>query len=352
MEPRELCRLFIKHALNALSYRTLALAELDPPIVVIAPDYLADSNYRASLMVAGEADTLEHCSKLFGRDFDSIQDLQVFLQQFPDSSSMISSMTDPSRMVFDVEWKEPLAEQFARYDKDFVSQFGQSFPPSRILEQMILGRMMTANDALFRSSRFGGSPLIDAPTSWQYLLWNYEYNGNVSPADTDARDLLITKSLSLSGSDHGMLSGVSPDVLITLRREGALKDMRKIIQTGIQDIDSATDATLRDVGAQVIRNIDTALSQHDKELQDLSTARKRLFGLDVSRYIVVGSCALASPLVHSLPLGFLLGTPALIGAKRPEELWKEFKQLNTKSEALRRSPTGIMFRHVKRQFGF
>jgi len=197
-----------KTSLNALTYRSLTLADLETPIVVIAPDYLAEDSYRASLMVAGEADTLEHCSKLFGRNFDSTQDLQAFLRQFHDASSMVARMTDPSRMVFDVDWTEPLAEQFARYDKDSVSKFGRSFPPSCILDQMILGRMMTANDAVFRSARFGGSPLIDAPTSWQYLLWNYEYNGNIVPPNTETRDLLINKSLSLSGSDHGMLSGL------------------------------------------------------------------------------------------------------------------------------------------------
>jgi hypothetical protein len=352
MEPRELCRLFIKHALNALSYRGLALADLTPPIAVIAPDYLADNAYRESLMVAGEADTLEHCSKLFGRDFNSIRDLQVFLDQFPDLTSMVASMVDPARMLFDVQWTGPLVDQFARYEKDYVSQFGKSQAPSHVLEQMILGRMMATSDVAFRSARFGGSPLIDAPTSWQYLLWSYEYNGNIPRPDSDVRDLLITKSLSLSGSNHGMLSGIPPEALVELRREGALTDIRNTIRSGIDDINSASDATLKSVGVQVISNIDAALSQHDQELHELSSSRKKFFGLDVSRYVVVGGCALASTLVHSSPFNFLLGAPALIGAKRPEELWKEFKEQNATSKTLRRSPTGIMFRHLKKNFGF
>jgi len=40
--------------------------------------------------------------------------------------------------------------------------------------------------------------------------------------------------------------------LIELRREGALTDVRAIIRTGIEDINSASDATLKEVGEQVI----------------------------------------------------------------------------------------------------
>jgi hypothetical protein len=303
-------------------------------------------------MVAGEADTLEHCSKLFGHNFESIEDLQAFLQQFPDASSMIARMTDPSRVLFDVEWTEPLAEQFARYDKDFASQFGRSFPPSRILEQMILGRMMTASDALFRSTRFGGSPLIDAPTSWQYLLWNYEYNGNVSPRASDGRDLLVAKAISLSGTEHGMLSGIPPDALIELRREGALEEVRKVIQRGIGEIDVASDAALKEVAENVINNIDTALSQHDQQLRELSSARIKFFGRDVSRWVVVGGLSAAASLVHSVPLGFLASASTLAGQPPPQELWKQYKEIKANSDQLRRSPAGIMFRHLKGKFGF
>lgn len=352
MVPRELFRLSVKHALNALNYRELALADVHSPIVVIAPDYLADDSYRRNLMVAGEADTLEHCSRLFGRNFASTQELQAFLQQFPSIDSMISSVTDPTRLLFDVGWEGPLADQFARYKKDYVSQFGPEPPASRVLEYLILGRMMAANDAVFRSARFGGSPLIDAPTSWQYLLWKYEYNGNVFPPDAAGRDLLIAKAISLSGSEHGMLNDVPPDALIEFRREGALEEVRKVIQKGMKEIDTASDATLKEVGENVINNIDTALSQHDRQLKELSSARAKFFGRDVSRWVVVGGLSVAASLIHSVPLGFLASASTFAGQPSPPELWKQYKELNAQSDKLRRSPAGIMFRHLKGKFGF
>jgi hypothetical protein len=350
MPPRQLFQLSLKHALNALTYKEIALADVETPIVVIAPDYLADDHYRASLTVASQEDTLEHCSRIFGRAFSSMQDLDIFLRGFSDVKSVVSSMVDPGRMLFDTDWSGPLDEQFERYEKENAPQLGPQPPSvSFVLQQLILGRMMTINDAVFRSARLGGSPLVDAPTSWQYLLWKYEYNGNVSPPETD---LLIAKAMSLSGSQHGMLSGVPPAALVELRREGALKDVRKIIQTSIKDIDTASDETLKEVGEHVINNIDAALSEHDKHLNELSSSRKRFFGRDVSRYVVVGALSLATSFVHSLPLEFLLSTAPLVGAKMPDELWKQYKELNASSNKLRRSPVGIMFRHLRDKFGF
>jgi hypothetical protein len=53
-----------------------------------------------------------------------------------------------------------------------------------------------------------GSPLIDAPTSWQHLQWKYEYDGDDAISSADKRNILISKAL-----DSRMLDGVPPDTL-------------------------------------------------------------------------------------------------------------------------------------------
>ena len=165
-------------------------------------------------------------------------------------------------------------------------------------------------------------------------------------------DLLIAKAISLSGAEHGMLSGVPPDALIELRREGALEEVRKVIQKGMKEIDTASDAALKEVAENVINNIDTAFSQHDQQLKELSSARTKFFGRDVSRWVVVGGLSVAASLIHSVPLGFLASASTFAGQPSPLELWKQYKELNAKSDQLRRSPAGIMFRHLKGKFGF
>jgi hypothetical protein len=144
-------------------------------------------------------------------------------------------------MLFDTEWSGTLFEQFGRYEKDFPEQFGSSPDARLVLEQMLLGRMMQINDAVFRGSRYGGTPLIDAPTSWRYLQWKYEYQGNAIPEESDVhRDLLIAKTMALEGDEHRMLSGIPPEALIELRRNGASLELREMIRRGIKEIDSAS----------------------------------------------------------------------------------------------------------------
>lgn len=47
----------------------------------------------------------------------------------------------------------------------------------------------------------------------------------------------------------------------------------KSFRTAYKEIDTASDATLRVVGENVISNIDAALSEHDNELKELSSSR-------------------------------------------------------------------------------
>jgi hypothetical protein len=352
MAPKELFRLAAKHALNALCYKDLALAETDVPIVVITPDYLADADYRSALQIAAEEDTLEHYSLMFGTKFSSRDQFVEFLRPLSDYELLVSKIVDPSRMLFDTEWSGTLLEQFKRYAEEFPGQFGAVADARMVLEQMLLGRMMQTNDAVFRGFRYGGTPLIDAPTSWRYLQWKYEYQGSLVEACESQRDVLIAKVMSLEGVQHNMLSGIPSDALIELRKNGASADLREIIRKGINEIDTASDGALLNVGKQVIGNIDDALAKHARELNELSASRRKFYGVDVARWVVPGALSIAATAVHSVPLAFLAVASAMSGSLRPEELRNRYQVLKAESARLRRSPAGIMFRHIKSNFGF
>jgi hypothetical protein len=255
-------------------------------------------------------------------------------------------------MLFDTEWSGTLLEQFKRYAAEFPGQFGSIADPRLVLEQMLLGRMMQINDAVFRGSRYGGTPLIDAPTSWRYLQWKYEYQGSVLGARAARRDLLIAKAISLEGSSHSMLAGIPSDTLVQLRKNGASAGLREIMRKGINEIDTASDDDLLGVGKQVIENLDNALSEHAQELNSLSASRRRFYGVDIARWIVPGALSIVASMVHSVPLAFLAAASTMSGSFRPEELRERYRELKLQAATLRRSPAGIMFRHVKDNFGF
>lgn len=96
----------LRHVLNVLHYRKLALAEVDPPIVVIAPDFQfieGDLLDQVNQLVA--SDLLVHCTKLFGRGFSDVEQLKSFLEINPSTLGLASAIIDPSRAVLTMNWQ-------------------------------------------------------------------------------------------------------------------------------------------------------------------------------------------------------------------------------------------------------
>jgi len=354
MPPKGLFRLTVKHALNVLSYRELALAELDVPIVVVTPDYIADAAFSSVIRDAAQADLLEHFSAIFGIRFSSEAELDQFLKAFPDFDSLLKRAKDPNRILFDAESNAPLSEQFRSYKEDFLNADEAASKPAYVLKHMMLGRLLVANDVAQRAVQFGGNPLIDAPTSWRYFQWKNEYPQRTLRVELSAtRDVLISKALSLDGREQRMLSGIPPESLIELRNNGALNELREMICRGVEDVDSASESDLVSVAAHVIENIDNAFAEHANQLQELTTSRLKFYGLDVSRWIAAGGLSIAAAAIPNVRLLALLGAGGTVfGASKPEELIARHRELNAESGRLKRSPTGIMFRHLKKNFGF
>jgi hypothetical protein len=155
--------------------------------------------------------------------------------------------------------------------------------------------------------------------------------------------------ISVEGSTNlGLLSGLPPEVLIDLRRAGAMSDLRDVIRKGIADVDSASQSSLADVGEAVVTNLCNAFATHRKELGDLSWARKKFFGLDVGRWIAFGSVSIGAASAGNPGLAVLAASLPMIGAPTLGELRKRWKEIQSRDEKLSRSPTGILFRHMEK----
>jgi hypothetical protein len=355
MKPEALVYYTAKHALNALSYRELALADVEPPIVVIAPDNVAiDESMPEYLRSTGMADLLLHCGRLFDRTFSSAQTLDTFLSRLSRSDQLLARLADPTRLLFDVDWSGPLEDQIRRYTEETLTNFGPAIDPSHVGQVIwfcLLGRMMQINDLLFKSSQFRATPVIDAPTSWQYLLWKLEYDQQrAKQLLPEAHDVLLCKALQAQGSEElELISGMPPQVLIDLRREGALAQLRDTLRRGMDDIDLATPSALADVVDMVMANVSAAFSNHKQELAVLSASRRRFFGLEVAPWITVGGISVAAAAAGNIPLSVLAASLGMLGVPSAKELWKEGKALVSKGDELKRSPAGILFRHIGRK---
>jgi hypothetical protein len=355
MKPKHAFHFIIKHALNVMSYKELALVEVDPPIVVIAPDMpLIEEARQRYLFAEAESDTLVHCSKLFGKDFHDMQELNSFLKTVKKPDELFSHMTSPDRFLIDVEQPRTPSDQLRIFQEKTSPQFASSLDETNMGEVIWLtlnGRLIQANEALYRSSLFRGSPLIDAPTSWQYLLWKYEYDADRTKEDnSNLTDAVIVKALQTSANGElELLSGIPAQALIELRQKGALIELREAIRKGIKEIDEIDKEGLIETMEGVTANLKDLLAKHKQDLDEIRDSRKRFFGRDVGSLVTATGFTIAATVTSNPLLSLISGVAGLIGIPSAKDVIKDFKDIRAKDQRIKRSPTGILFSHSKRR---
>jgi hypothetical protein len=351
-EPQQALRLLVKHVLNVMRFEELAIAEVEPPILMMTGSAFAlDEDYRDRLTEASEPYVVAHAQALLGRKFDDSYKLQEYLASVKDIPEAIEAIANPSRALFDTEWTGTLQEQLVRSSKELQEKVGmpEVFAQAGFnLFNTITGRMLQANELVLLSSSLKASPLISAPTSWQYLLWRYEYDAKIVQPDLDPKDLLITNAILTRGDreEVTLISGLSVEGIVALRKEGALSEMRALMRRGMARLDSASHSDLRLVSQEVSREIGEAFDKHDRELSELQVGKKRFYGLDVGASIVSGGLTLAGAATGNVTLA-VLGSIAtsLFGAQSIPAIRKTWQDLSKRQEEIKRSPAAILMKH-------
>jgi hypothetical protein len=131
-----------------------------------------------------------------------------------------------------------------------------------------------------------------------------------------------------------------------------MASLRETIRTGLHDIDLASPESLSKVADEVVSTIDRTFEDHDRQLRDISSSRRKFFGFDVSRWIVTGGLSVAAALTQNVGLAVAAATSSLLGQPSPMDLKRQWKELEKRSQTLQRSPAAILFRHLGKRFGF
>lgn len=221
---------FIKHAMNVLQYKDLACADVETPIIAILPDQAAlQEEEREFFHTLGKDDSLIHAGKLFGRKFQSFEELMEFAHELDTIERAVAEIGDESRVLFDTEWTGDVSSQLNRaLQSEHYKPFIDS--PGVLLASQALGRMSVSNELLIKSRRLNGTPIIDAPTSWQYLAWKMEYDPERAELQTGDHDLHIVRGLQdLAKNEMEWLGNIPPDALIDIRKQGAMDEIRSML---------------------------------------------------------------------------------------------------------------------------
>lgn len=341
----------IKHALNLLQYRNLACADVSPPIVVVLPDASAlEEDEKKFFHQLGQDDALAHGARVFGRRFDTFDELMEFCQQLDTIERAAAAVSDAERVLFDTEWKGSLSEQLERAAKtEQYSALLGTTNPGVILASQALGRMSTSNELLIKAQRLRGTPIIDAPTSWQYLVWKLEYDSVRSGEVQGLGDLHTVRGLqTLASNEMRWLGRVPPEALIEVRKAGALAEVRAILGRGVEDLATVNPTNFHRTSDLVFDNIHSAFAAHQKNVDALTAKKWKFAGSDVGSWIVVGSLAATAAATGTPAWGLAaLAADQVLKAPKLREIPASIKALAKETRELKRSPVGLLFKYSK-----
>jgi hypothetical protein len=337
-----------KHALNALSYKELSTADLATPIVAVTPFRSTIDKHEADFLHdASQADALRHAEELFGREFETAKELQAFCENLDTPAKVVQSLSEPRRLLFDTDWKEPLEEQIARALTREWGELTRNSHPGHLVAGTCLGRMVQATDLLFKSRYLSGVPLVDAPTSWQYLNWKLEYNAAAGVGDSAA--LHMSRGLQRASEfDEQWLGKIPSESLIEMRRQGAFQDIRNAISKGVSEIAATKPEAFFRSSDKIVENIRDAFERHSKEVKQLKSRWIKFAGHDLGSMLIAGGIDVASIITGTPTFGAAsFAVNQLVDVPRLRNIPERFRELKNAHLELKKSPMGLFFRHRK-----
>lgn len=343
----------LKHALNILQYQDLALADLDRPIVAILPDMeMMDEFSFEHIQKLGENDAIYHASKVFGRKFKGFEELLDFGANLDTIEKVFKQIKDPKRVLFDTEFREPLKDQIQNQLNGDFSKALESDNPGVLVSMLGFGRMSVCNELLTKAAKVGGTPLIDAPTSWEYFKWKLEYDSERTYPNKDYSQMHVVKGLNgLNNTSLSWIGKIPPNGLIELRQNGSINEIRSILSRGIDELVQASAFDFTNTSHKVFNNLNFAFNQHQENIQTLINKKWKIAGKDFGSWIVMGSVEIASacigtPLygISAAILNQILDPPKLKDLPKSID---QIKQIEEHKNNLRRSPIGLMFNYKK-----
>jgi hypothetical protein len=338
---------FVKQVLSLLNYKTLAVADVDTPIIALVPDaYRFDEDAAKQLARISEPDAVTHLNLLFGREFQALDEAAEFLQAFESPGEVVAVLRDRSRFLFQDGATEPLEQQLQEYIDEFTSLKGITHAGEATLAKVV-GRMRQANDLLIRSGSLLGSPLIDAQVSWQYFNWKLQYDvSRIDPQDN--LNLHLIRGLqSAAKTEMAWLGNVSSEALIEMRKVGALPELREILSRGVAEIAAARPDNFFRTGDKVVENIQAAFEEHRRKLDELRGKKWRFAGVELGACVVRGVMEVAA--ACGVP-GVSLAKTALdqvIEVPKLRQLPGKFRAVRDESRGLHNSPVGILFKQSR-----
>lgn len=348
---KQIAQLLTKHLLTALSYREIATANVIPPIALILPhpDDLTRGEDRG-LISRSEPAILKHGEHLFGRKFAALDEFRAFCENLHTVEQVLAELKGRDRVLFDAQWEERGPEaQLRRVMREYQATL-PGFDPTIAGNHIFaasMGRMPQALAAQESALHIGGSPLINAETSWQYYTWFLEYESvQLNSRASYTTTAHIARALSDAGRSLTWLGNVPASTVLEIRRKGQADELRQILGAGIDELIALNANDYVRTASQVVGNLSRAFEEHQRKLAEARANKIKLYGIDVVSCVATGAIAVTAALKGSPALGAVSGILSVAGLPNLRDLRSKFKEQAEEERLRKSSPTGLLFRHV------
>lgn len=349
-DKSEFTRLLLKHILTCMTYRDVALEEIEPAIVLILPDRRDFSeNNIEHLMAACEPYVLAHAQYLYDRKFENIDDFREFSTTLVDVEQVLKNLKRPDRLIFDTEWGGDAKHQLTKLLSDQHRLSRKVVGDHAGMEVFFnsSGRMPQAYSAKRNAQELGSTPYINAETSWLYYTWLIEYESQrFDINDVELINMHIVHALA-NGMQDGFswLGNVPTNKIIELRRNNLMEEIRGVLSSGVDSLIHSSAVDYSKTTQQVVDNIDRAFIEHQRVIAKAKAEKLRIYGLDVLPCVANGAIAIAGALTGNVALGTISATLGVFGLPSIADIKSKFKQRQERLDAYKGSVTGILFSH-------
>ena len=340
----------IKHAMNILKYKNLACVEDGMPVVVILPDLSnLEENGKDFIYNFSQNDALTHGSKLFGQNFESIEEFNEFCISLDTVDKTVKAIKDKNRVLFDTSWKGSLEEQINRALKGDELKAINRTEPGLLFQFQAVGRMSVSNELLLKSQQLSGTPIIEAETSWQFFNWKLEYDAEKAQKYYGSENLHIMKGLTdLSQTDLPWLGNIPPESLLELRKQGALEEIRSILGNNIKELVETNPTNCFRTRDQILENIEQSFDNHRKKIDELKAKNWKFAKQDIGSWIVTGTLGIGAALTGEALWGFGAWLAnEFMDAPKLKEIPQRYQDLVEQNKQVKQSPVGMLFKVSK-----
>lgn len=347
-DKKYFCYLLIKHVLTCMTYRELALEEIEPAIALVLPE---KNNFKEEsqeeLHQRSLPFILAHAHYLYDREFESMEDFHEFSSSLTDLDKLFKELKRPDRLLFDTKWGPAGRAQLEKHMASKERLMTPVLEDTPGIEVMLscVGRMPQALAARINAQELRSTPYINADTSWTYYKWLMEYEALGFKFDEAAlKNLHMVNALSKGMNDgFSWFGNVPTKNILDIRRNGLMPEVRDILSSGVSELINTSPSNYDATSQRVIDNVDRAFIQHQRFLAKVKRDKLKILGVEVVPFIVNGAFGMASALVNKPELAMASVVLGSIGLPTLKDIRTSFKNNQEKMNNYKKTATGLMF---------